>query len=168
MVGKDWLLLFVPIICNGFLIFFFQTLVSYKISRNEKKNDFCIAVTNELSSKLCEEYKKILFLEREYTPNDYYQFKPKYSIDELWNPIAVLAAEIYDYAQMHEAVLSNKGISIESFSDSFESLVKAMGEHFYTKTTEYNTEALVKKSLETFKKSIIELNIKLESILLDV
>lgn len=35
---KDWILLLVPIACNGFIVFLFQKLISKKIDRTEKRN----------------------------------------------------------------------------------------------------------------------------------
>lgn len=35
---KDWILLLFPIICNGFIVFLFQKMISKKIDRTEKRN----------------------------------------------------------------------------------------------------------------------------------
>lgn len=37
MEYKDWITMFVPIICNGFLIFIFQNIITKEIARQEKK-----------------------------------------------------------------------------------------------------------------------------------
>ncbi len=39
MECKDWIILVVPIICNGIIIFVFQKILSKKIERQSKRQD---------------------------------------------------------------------------------------------------------------------------------
>ena len=42
--SKDWILLFVPIIANGVLLFVFQKAISAQFDRQTKKNDLSLSV----------------------------------------------------------------------------------------------------------------------------
>ena len=39
MECKDWIILLVPIICNGIIVFVFQKILSRKIERQSKRQD---------------------------------------------------------------------------------------------------------------------------------
>lgn len=54
MEGKDWIILLVPIICNGIIIFVFQKILSRKIERQSKRQDIRDDVLKRFWNKLQE------------------------------------------------------------------------------------------------------------------
>ena len=70
---KDWLLLFVPILFNGFLIFFFQLFITKNVEQRSNRKAYLFKVANELSSMLCTLHGMLLRLGREFSnnPNPY-------------------------------------------------------------------------------------------------
>lgn len=54
MVTKDWILLFVPIIVNGFVLYFIQLYFNQKVKHNEHKNEIKQNINNTFFKMLIE------------------------------------------------------------------------------------------------------------------
>lgn len=54
MECKDWIVLLVPIICNGFIVFVFQKILGKKIERQSKRQDIRDDVLKRFWNKLQE------------------------------------------------------------------------------------------------------------------
>lgn len=54
MECKDWIVLFVPIICNGIIVFVFQKMLGKKIERQSKRQDIRDDVLKRFWNKLQE------------------------------------------------------------------------------------------------------------------
>lgn len=54
MECKDWIILLVPIICNGIIVFVFQKILSRKIERQSKRQDIRDDVLKKFWNKLQE------------------------------------------------------------------------------------------------------------------
>ena len=54
MSTKDWIVLLVPIICNGIIVFAFQKILSKKIERYNKRQDIRDDILKQFWNKLQE------------------------------------------------------------------------------------------------------------------
>lgn len=166
METKDWIILIIPVICNGFFIFCFQTFVSYKLKQNEKRQDIIIDVVNNLSTMLCNNYEKIILLINEcspgFSPIDLMKPAP---FEDLWDPIAHKTMQIYHYVQIHETILQKSNISLDGFVESYEQLASFLGQVVCKPLTNEDKQTIF-RLITNFKNNIITLNAKLEQILL--
>ena len=169
---NDLLLVIIPVVCNGFLIFGFQTLVSHKIQRKEKRNELIFDIVNNLSNIVSETYEHISSLWHEGSPG-YGPASLKKPIDfgKYWNSIAESSVQLDDYVQIHEYTLKKMNISVDDYVTSYENTAKFLGEivkkelagEEMTDSDEKTISDLVNNLLQ----SSITLNKQLEKILID-
>lgn len=165
MQTKDWLILLIPIICNGFLIYFFQTLVSHKVKKNDTRKDFILDIVEKLSVLVCEEYENISAFMHEYSklilsPD----MKPAPFMD-LWNPITEKAIQIFDFVQLHSEVLQQQGIQIGELESTYDQLVSTFVKYYGIILSDTDRQ-IIFQCTENFRKSVTSLNSKLEKIFL--
>lgn len=89
METQDWILLLIPILCNGVIIFSFQAAMSRRQKITDMRNETVFDSIRALSTMVCNQYNKMMHLMRECT---YRVIPPEEAkptpIAELWNPIA--------------------------------------------------------------------------------
>lgn len=166
METKDWIILLIPIICNGFFIFCLQTFISHKLKRNENRQKAILDVINNLSIMVCDNYEQIELLISECSPG----FAPieamkLVSFKDLWNPIAYKTKQIYNYSQVHGVIMKKSNISLDEFVTSYEQLASYLGQIVYKPLTTEDKQ-IIFKLITNFKNANITLNTNLEQILL--
>lgn len=85
---KDWILLVIPIVCNGVILFLFQQILMIQIKKNERINTYKQDVLKEFLSYLQEFYIQL----RNIRSIDSERSGKEYEFSSLWNP-AVKAME---------------------------------------------------------------------------
>lgn len=165
METKDWILLLIPIGCNGLFIFCFQSFVSHKLKKSEKHREVVFDIINNLSKMVCENYEMIILLINEcspgFTPVELMKPAP---FENLWNPIAHKTVQIYNYAQIHNVILKSKNISLDDYVNSYEILASFLGK-IINKPLSTEDKQQIFFLITEFKNSTIALNTKLEQVL---
>lgn len=166
MESKDWFILLIPILCNGFFIFCFQTFISHKLKKNEKHKETILEIIRNLSIMVCDNYEKVVLLINEcscsFSPIE--SMKPA-PFENLWNPIAHKTVQIYNYAQIHKVILKKSNISLDEFIKSYEQLASFLGQKV-NKPLTIDDKQMIFKLITNFKNSITTLNAKSEEALL--
>ena len=94
MDKKDWFLLITPILCNGFFIFLFQTIVQSKIAETKRKKDQSRKIINEFIELLDDAKGHLALIELEIDVSE----EPLFNFQECW-------AKACQYQVVHEYIL---------------------------------------------------------------
>ncbi len=109
MEFKDWLLIIIPIACNGILLFLFQQSYLTKIKEIERKNTYKMDVLKEFLGYLQEFYKLI----RNFQKADNVRSGITCDFVELWNPAAGMIQDLVVFADTHPIAIEKSNIGFE-------------------------------------------------------
>ena len=79
---KDWILLLIPLICNGLILFFVQQSFSTMLKRREEKHDYQKNILQE-TTMLFQKF----FADFHQLRNGYYDPKRLVPFAQVWNPL---------------------------------------------------------------------------------
>lgn len=166
METKDWVLLLLPILCNGGIVFLFQLAISRKLKAMDLRQATVHDTMKKLSELVCEQYNMIQKLIRACSPGygPIAQMKPA-PFTELWNPIPAKATEIYDYFTIHNTTFSYSGIEINDYANTYEKVASMLGSKVNIVLSNEDRQE-ISKGLSEFQKSIIKLNAELEHVMI--
>lgn len=115
---------------------------------------------------LCDEHEKIIFLINKCSSGFNSTIKnTPISFASLWKPIANKAVQIYNYSQLHKVILQQKDVSVNEFVQSYEQLALTLVQKENQTLTNNDRDGILLQ-FNYFKNSIINLNIKLEQIII--
>lgn len=165
METKDWILLLLPILCNGGFVFLFQLAMSRKIKVLELRQAIVLDAMKKLSGLTCEQYDMVQQLMRACSPghNPVSRMEPA-PFEELWNPIAKRATEIFDYYTIHNTIFGCSGIQITDYAATYEKVASMLGRKIDVVFTNKDRQEIF-AGLSDFQKSIVKLNMELEQVM---
>ena len=100
---KDWILITIPIACNGVILFIFQQFYLSRLKKVERKNTYKIDVLKEFLSNL----QKFYELSRNLQHVDNERSAKEYTFAELWNPAAEMMQNLIVFADTHPITINN-------------------------------------------------------------
>ncbi|MBQ2968463.1 MAG: hypothetical protein IJE10_10140 [Clostridia bacterium] len=121
---KDWLLLAIPITCNGIILFVFQQMYLAKLKNNERTNTYKQDVLKDFLSRLQECYHMFLgfqSLNKERSGKDY-------SFEQLWNPAVAKFHDLIVYSDTHPSTIVRKDIGFDKCIDNIQSIIDILFE----------------------------------------
>lgn len=166
METKDWILLLIPILCNGVIIFSFQAAMSRRQKITDMRNETVFDSIRALSTMVCDQYNKMMHLMRECT---YRVIPPEEAkpapIAELWNPIAKKTTEIRDYYTNHGVMFRERGIQINDYIGAYNQIRNIFSKKINILLSDADKQEIF-IGLSAFGNSMIKLNEQLEQVLI--
>lgn len=166
METKDWILLLIPILCNGVIIFSFQAAMSRRQKITDAQNQTIFDSIRELSTMVCDQYNKMMHLMRECSyrgiPSE--EAKPA-PIEKLWDPVAEKTIEICDYYTNHGVMFRERDIQIDDYIGAYEQICDIFSKKMNTLLSDADKQEIF-MGLSAFKNSMIKLNEQLEQVLI--
>lgn len=165
METKDWILLILPILCNGGFVFLFQLAISRKLKALELRQATVLDTMKKLSGLACEQYDMMQQLIRTCSPghNPVSRMEPA-PFAVLWNPIAERATEIFDYYTIHNTIFDYSGIKINDYAAAYEKVASMLGRKIDVVLTNEDRQEIF-AGLSEFRESIAKLNTELEQVM---
>lgn len=115
MEPKDWIILFVPIIFNGFLLFIFQEKYKLRLARRESQRIEQNKIWEQFYTKLQKFYIAILNFRRlETNPGE-----KEVSFAEVWNPAATQMLELAELYIAFPSVFKKRKMSFPQLVDKW-------------------------------------------------
>lgn len=166
METKDWILLLIPILCNGVIIFSFQAVMSRRQKITDVRNETVFDSIRALSIMVCDQRNKMMHLMREcsYSVIPPEEAKPA-PIDKLWDPIAEKTIEICDYYTNHEVMFRERGIQIDDYIGAYEQICNIFSKKINILWSDADKQEIF-MGLSAFENSMIKLNEQLERVLI--
>lgn len=94
---KDWVVLVIPIVCNGIILFLFQQLYSIRLKKAEQTSNYRQEVLKQFLASLQDFYR----FTRNIRYIDSSRSGREYEFHSLWNPAAEKLEELAVYADTH-------------------------------------------------------------------
>ena len=121
---KDWILLTIPIACNGVILFIFQQVYLSRLKKGERKNTYKIDVLKEFLSNLQRFYELLRNIQKV----DNERTAKEYTFAELWNPATEMIQTLIVFVDTHPITINKSHLGFDKCIDKWQEITDMLFE----------------------------------------
>lgn len=133
METKDWIIMLVPIIVNGAVLFFFQQSVTYRVNQLVKKMDYRQEIYKEFLNLLKDFYEKFRMIRDWGQPTS----QGKVEFSTAWNMATEQIQKVLIYYDTHKTTLNRLEKSYSSCIEKYQCMINILKDETISRGEEY-------------------------------
>lgn len=145
---KDWLVLTIPIVCNGIILFLFQQFYLSKAKKSERLSTYKQDVLKQFLSYLQEFYALLRNISKIDSRSG-----QEYTFASLWNPTTELMQTLIVFADTHPVTIGETKLGFQKCVDKWQFIIDLLYNDAIS-----NKFQISKKCAEVFSREYIEMN----------